>query len=56
MSVPAFDVSILTTEIYTHVSIIKLQEIHSVTHPARIDPRDKVALLESLAVETENEL
>jgi integrase/recombinase XerD len=29
-------VSIETTEIYTHVSIDKLQEIHAATHPARL--------------------
>jgi integrase/recombinase XerD len=26
-----------TTQIYTHVSIKKLKEIHSVTHPARLE-------------------
>lgn len=49
-------VSIGTTEIYTHVSIIKLQEIHSVTHPARLDSRDKDKLLEALAKESEDEV
>jgi integrase/recombinase XerD len=28
-----------TTEIYTHVAIRKLQEIHRATHPARLEPR-----------------
>jgi integrase/recombinase XerD len=27
-----------TTEIYTHVSIEKLREIHTATHPAKLDP------------------
>ena len=49
-------VSILTTEIYTHVSIIKLQEIHSVTHPARLDKNDKDALLAQLEKEARDEL
>jgi len=26
-----------TTEIYTHVSIEKLREIHTATHPAKIE-------------------
>lgn len=29
--------SLTTTEIYTHVSINKLQEIHAATHPARLE-------------------
>jgi len=33
-------VSIETTEIYTHVSIDKLQEIHAATHPARLERRE----------------
>ncbi len=32
-------VSVETTEIYTHVSIDKLQEIHAATHPARLERR-----------------
>ena len=33
-----------TTEIYTHVSIDKLQEVHAATHPARVErhQRDKI--------------
>jgi integrase/recombinase XerD len=31
--------SLETTEIYTHVSIDKLQEIHAATHPARMERR-----------------
>jgi integrase/recombinase XerD len=27
-----------TTEIYTHVSIRKLKEVHSLTHPAKMEP------------------
>ena len=27
-----------TTEIYTHVSILKLQQVHALTHPARLPP------------------
>lgn len=44
-------VSILTTEIYTHVSIIKLQEIHSATHPARLYKSTASDLLATLAAE-----
>lgn len=29
-----------TTEIYTHVSILKLQQVHALTHPARL-PKGK---------------
>ena len=32
-------VSLETTEIYTHVSIDKLKEIHAATHPARLERR-----------------
>ena len=38
-----------TTEIYTHVSIRKLQEVHAATHPARLE--DKQQLLDQLAAE-----
>jgi len=34
--------SLTTTEIYTHVSIDKLQEIHAATHPARLQRRQDV--------------
>ena len=39
------------TQMYTHVSIRKLQEIHTATHPAR--PEDKAALITALAAEEE---
>ena len=38
-----------TTQIYTHVSIRKLQEIHALTHPAKLE--DKATLLAALAAE-----
>lgn len=41
------------TQIYTHVSIRKLQEIHAVTHPAKVE--GKAALLASLAAENEGD-
>ena len=34
-------VKLETTQIYTQVSIRKLKEIHSATHPARKDRRDR---------------
>jgi len=34
-------VCLSTTEIYTHVSIGKLKEIHTATHPAKNEPRSK---------------
>jgi integrase/recombinase XerD len=43
-----------TTEIYTHVSIRKLQEVHAATHPARLEDRN--ALLEQLQIESDAEL
>lgn len=42
-----------STQIYTHVSIRKLQEIHTATHPAK--PEDKAALLNALAAEKEED-
>ena len=43
-----------TTEIYTHVSIDKLQQIHAATHPARLTHADQVeALLSGLAAEAQ---
>jgi integrase/recombinase XerD len=37
--------SLETTQIYTHVSIAKLAEIHAATHPgARLAPRQSSAL------------
>ncbi len=45
-----------TTEIYTHVSIEKLQQIHAATHPARLTHDAQVqALLATLAAEAEGE-
>lgn len=38
-----------TTQIYTHVSIRKLQEVHAETHPAKLE--DKKSLLDQLAAE-----
>jgi len=42
------------TQVYTHVSIRKLQEIHAVTHPAKIE--DKAVLLETLVAENEQDI
>lgn len=55
--------SILTTEIYTHVSIVKLKEIHALTHPSLVRARtwtqerdaDAAALWEALAEEAEED-
>lgn len=41
------------TQVYTHVSIRKLQEIHASTHPAKLE--DKAAFLASLAAENESD-
>lgn len=38
------------TQIYTHVSIRKLQEIHAATHPAKLE--DRAALLSALAADS----
>jgi integrase/recombinase XerD len=43
------------TEIYTHVAIRKLQEIHRATHPAKLE-RDKRELLEAIASEDDEAL
>jgi len=43
-----------STQIYTHVSIRKLQEIHTATHPAKL--QDKAALLAALRAESEEDL
>lgn len=56
-------VSIETTEIYTHVSIVKLQQIHRLTHPStyqdveRAEPLEmtKEQLLATLSSEAEEE-
>jgi integrase/recombinase XerD len=39
-----------TTQIYTHVAIRQLQEIHRATHPAKLE-REKRELLEAIAAE-----
>lgn len=43
-----------STEIYTHVSIRKLQDVHAATHPAKLEDRN--LLLEQLQIESEEEL
>jgi integrase/recombinase XerD len=43
-----------TTQIYTHVAIRQLQEIHRATHPAKLE-RDKRELEDSLHAEQEHE-
>jgi integrase/recombinase XerD len=43
-----------TTQIYTHVAIRQLQEIHRATHPAKLE-RDKHELLDTLAAEDDEE-
>jgi integrase/recombinase XerD len=43
-----------TTQIYTHVSIRKLQEIHAATHPAKLESKE--ILLAQLQIESESEL
>jgi len=42
-----------TTEVYTHVAVRKLQEVHRATHPAKLE-RDKRALIEALAAEDDD--
>ena len=39
-----------TTQVYTHVAIRQLQEIHRATHPAKLE-REKRELLEAIAIE-----
>lgn len=39
-----------TTQIYAHVAIRKLKEIHAATHPAKLE-REKKELFETLAAE-----
>jgi integrase/recombinase XerD len=39
-----------TTQMYTHVAIRQLQEIHRATHPAKLE-REKRDLLEAIAAE-----
>lgn len=43
-----------STQIYTHVSIRKLQEVHAETHPATMQ-RDKEVLLTALAAESDDD-
>lgn len=43
-----------TTQIYTHVGIRQLQEIHRATHPAKLE-REKRELLETLEAESDEE-
>jgi integrase/recombinase XerD len=43
-----------TTQIYTHVAIRQLQEIHRATHPAKLE-REKGELLKALEAEAEEE-
>jgi integrase/recombinase XerD len=43
-----------STQLYTHVSIRKLQEIHTATHPAKLE--DKKIMLAQLQKENEEEL
>lgn len=45
--------SLDTTQIYTHVSIRKLQEIHTATHPAKLE--SKADLLAQLQLESEED-
>ncbi len=44
-----------TTEIYTHVSVDKLQQIHAATHPAKMESGPAEALLDALDAEREEE-
>ena len=46
-------VSLTTTQIYTHVAINKLQEIHAATHPAKLE---KTKTREKIDTETEDML
>jgi integrase/recombinase XerD len=43
-----------TTQIYTHVAIRQLQEIHRATHPAKLE-RDKRELLQAIEAENDEE-
>ena len=45
--------NLTTTQIYTHVSIRKLQEIHTATHPAKLESKED--LLAQLQLENEQE-
>ena len=43
-----------TTQIYTHVAIRQLKEIHRATHPAKLE-REKRELFETLDAESDEE-
>jgi site-specific recombinase XerC len=43
-----------TTQIYTHVAVRQLQEIHRATHPAKLE-REKRELHDALAAEEDPE-
>jgi integrase/recombinase XerD len=43
-----------TTQLYTHVAIRQLQEIHRATHPAKLE-HDKQELLEAIAAEDDSD-
>jgi integrase/recombinase XerD len=43
------------TQIYTHVAIRHLQEIHRATHPAKLE-RDKHELLKAISEEEEEDV
>jgi integrase/recombinase XerD len=44
-----------TTEIYTQVSVKKLKEIHTQTHPARLSERERLAKLAREKIEAEKQ-
>jgi integrase/recombinase XerD len=43
-----------TTQIYTHVAVRQLQEIHRATHPAKLE-REKQEIQQALAAEGEDD-
>jgi integrase/recombinase XerD len=43
-----------TTQIYTHVAVRQLQEIHRATHPAKLE-KDREELLKALEAEAEDD-
>lgn len=48
-----------TTQIYTHVAIRQLQQIHKATHPAKLEKEkldsEKRALLDAISAEDDEE-
>jgi integrase/recombinase XerD len=42
-----------TTQLYTHVAIRQLKEIHTATHPAKLE-REKKELFDALAAEDDD--